>query len=107
MAVSRLSLYNNALIMMGERPLTSVYENRSSRTTLDEVYALQLIESCLELAQPRFAHITAKLASPVVSAVHSLDSVYYLPADYIGIVGLYSDEALENEVERRIIQGLT
>jgi len=107
MAVTRLSLYNNALSLMGERALTSEFENRPSRKALDEAWALNPIGHCLELSKPRFASVTAKLASPVTSSAHSLDNVYTLPSDYLCPIGFYSDEGLQNEISRYLIEGRT
>ncbi len=99
----RLQIYNNALGILGARALTSEYENRPNRKVLDEFWALNIVQHCLELAKPKFALEVAKLATPVVDADTSYDNVYTLPADYVCIVGVYSDEALQNKVERYLL----
>lgn len=117
MAISRLSLYNNALILLGERQLTSEYENRPARKVLDEIYGQEAVGACLELARPKFAQVTAKLATPASSSVHGFDYVYDLPADFLCIVQdprmpagggeVYTDDVLQNRVERYLLEGET
>lgn len=103
MATSKLALYNNALIILGERTLSGVYENREPRKILDEVYNLSAVNACLELAKPKFALRTAKLASPTTSSVHAFDQVYTLPDDYVTIHALYLDETLETPIARYLL----
>lgn len=107
MATNRLTIYNQALHLIGERLLLSEYENAYTRTVLDEAWKLDPASHCLELVKPRFAVATAKLSSPVVSAAHSLDQVYTLPTDYLTLVELYADEDLQTRVDRYLIEGRT
>jgi len=97
---SKLSLYNKALIILGERRLTSEFENRDPRRALDEVYNLDAVNACLEMSRPHFARRSTALTSPTTSAAHALDQVYTLPDDYLDIVGLYLDDTLETPIER-------
>lgn len=112
MSTSRLSLYNNALIILGERPLVSEYENRAARKALDEVYGQDAVGSCLELAKPKFAQRTVKLATPTTSSVHGYDQVYTLPSDFQclvidrnGVADIFSDDVLLNRVDRFLLEG--
>lgn len=107
MALTKLDLYNRALFIIGERPLTSVTEDRLARIQLDEVYANGGVEFCLALARPKFALVTAKLASPTVDPAHTLDSVYALPADYIAPIAFWEDESLNTPLYRYLIEGRT
>ena len=117
MATSKLLIYNNALQLLGERRLSNLYEDREPRYVLDEAYSLELVNHCLELAKPRFAVSSVKLASPSVSAVHGLDSVYTFPTDYLstlsdpGVHGsngsFFADEDLSQPVDRYIMEGNT
>ena len=107
MAATKLGIYNNALTLLGERKLAGIYEARTPRYVLDEVWDLGAVDYCLELAKPRFANKTVALTSPAVSAEHAMDSVYTLPADYKTIVGLYSDDELSEPIDRYLIEGRT
>ena len=107
MAVDKLSLYNNALLLIGQRSLSSLTEDREPRHLLDASYALDAIEYCLEVVRPVFARKTQLISTVTVSAEHDLDNVHTLPADYISIVGVYSDAKLDQEINRYIIEGNT
>lgn len=107
MAVDKLSLYNNALLLIGQRSLSSLSEDREPRYLLDASYALDAIEYCLEVVAPVFARKTSLISTVTVSAEHDLDNVHTLPADYISIVGVYSDAKLDQEINRYIIEGNT
>lgn len=114
--VDKLAIYNNALLLLGQRSLASLTEDRKPRHLLDAAYDLGAPEYCLEIVQPDFASKTAKLNSPVISAVHDLDSVHTLPTDYLTLVknphddtdtGVFSDAKLDQPVSRYIIEGNT
>lgn len=107
MATTKLGLYNNALTLLGERKLAGQYEARTPRYVLDEVWNLGAVDYCLELAKPRFANKTVALTTPAASAQHALDKVYTLPTDYKTIIGLYSDDALTESIDRYLIEGRT
>lgn len=107
MAIDKLSLYSNALTLLGQRTLTSLTEDREPRYILDGAYDLEAIDYCLEIVKPVFARKTILLSSPSVSSQHDLDSVHTLPSDYITITGVYSDSKLDQEVSRYIIEGNT
>ena len=107
MAVDQLGLYNDALLLLGQRSLSSLTEAREPRYRLDEIYGIQAINYCLELASPTFARKTSKLTSSVVSTEHDFDNVFTFPSDYVTIVAVYSDANLDQEIQRYIIEGQT
>lgn len=107
MAVDKLGLYNNALLLIGQRKLTGLTEDREPRYLLDDAYALDAVDYCLEVVKPRFATKTVTLNSPAVSPDHGLDSVHTLPSNYLTIVGVYSDDKLDQEIKRFILDDTT
>jgi len=107
MATDQLSLYNNALTIIGQRALTSLTEDREPRYLLDNAYNFGAIAYCLEVVKPTFARKTALLNSVTPSSDHGLDNVYTLPTDYISIVKVYSDSKLDQEISRYILDGNT
>lgn len=107
MAVDKLALYNNALLLIGQRSLSSLTEDREPRHLLDAAYDLDAIEYCLEVVKPVFARKTAVINSVTPSAQHDLDNVHTLPSDYIAVVGVYSDSKLDQEINRYIIEAGT
>jgi len=107
MAIDKLSLYNNALLLIGQRRLQSLTEDREPRHLLDGAYDLGAIEYCLEVVKPVFSRKTAKLTSSTANPVHDLGNDFTLPSDYNTIVGVYSDALLDQEISRYIIEGNT
>lgn len=107
MAVSKLALYNNALLLLGQRKLAAVDEDRPPRHYLDGAYDLGAIEFCLEVAQPYFARKTVELDTSAVSAEHALDNVFTLPTDFVTVYRVYSDDTLDTPVDRYIIEDNT
>lgn len=107
MAVTKLGLYNNALLQLGQRKLSAVDEDRPNRHSLDVAYDLDANKFCLEVVRPVFASKTVALTGASTSAEHDLDSVHTLPADFITVVGVYSDSKLDQPIDRYIIEGAT
>lgn len=106
MATTQLSLYNEALLLVGERELTSVTDDVEERYRLDTAYA-NGVDYCLELVNPVFARKTSVLTISVTSSVHEFDNVFTLPSDYISMVAVYSDSKLDQPISRYIIEGKT
>ena len=106
MATTQLSLYNEALLLVGERELTSLTDDVEARYRLDTAYA-NGVDFCLELINPVFARKTSVLTTSTVSPVHAFDNVFTLPSDYISMVRVYSDDKLDQPVNRYIIDGRT
>lgn len=107
MAIDKLSVYNNALILVGERTLTSLTENREPRRLLDSSFDFDAIKYCLEIVKPVFSRKTVKLDTSVPSANHDLDNVFTLPDDWIATVDVYSDSRLDQPVTRYINEDRT
>lgn len=106
MATTQLSLYNEALLLVGERELTTVTDDVEARHRLDTAYE-NGVDFCLELVAPVFARKTSKLTTFNTSTEHAYDNVFTLPSDYIDIVEVYSDEKLDQPISRYIIEGDT
>ena len=108
--VDKLAIYNNALVLIGQRRLATLTDDVEPRYLLDAAYDVGGPEYCMEIVQPDFASIVTKLDSPAVSAEHGLDSVHALPADYLTLAtspGIYSDDKLDQPVSRYLIEGRT
>lgn len=58
---TKLEVYNEALLICGERSLSSLTEVRESRYLLDHVYDNDGVQNCLESAQWKFAMRTIRL----------------------------------------------
>ena len=106
MATTQLSLYKEALLLVGERTLDDLADDVESRHQLDIAYE-NAADYCLELISPVFARTTLKLITFVTSDNHAYDNVFTLPADYLSMVEVYSDEKLDQPINRYIIEGDT
>lgn len=104
MAIDQLTLYNNALLLLGQRKLSSLTEDRAPRYDLDLVWDLGAADYCLEIVKPVFSRLTDKLTTSTTSTEHDLDNVFTLPSDFVTVVGVYSDAVLDQPVSRYIIE---
>lgn len=96
MTTSRLSLYNGALLEIGERDLESLTENREPRRLLDRAWDNGLVDYCLKQGQWTFAKRTKELApSTSVSPAFKYRNAFTKPTDFIRTRGLYSDEQMQ------------
>ena len=105
MAVTQLSLYNDALLLCGERALSSTTEDVPRRYELDSAYSdPDAIDYCLELTKPKFSLLTAKLTTPTTSTEHGLAYTYAFPSDYISVHSVFGDAELDVPIQRHIIE---
>jgi len=107
MAATQLGLYNDALLLLGQRQLSGLTEEREPRRRLDDIWGIEALEFCLEVSKPLFARETNTLSSPTTSSEHGLDSVHSLPSDYLSMVAVYSDDKLDQPLNRFIIENRT
>ena len=89
---TKLTLYNGALRLIGERAIASLTESRESRRVLDESYS-PAMAYCLEQGQWNFA-IRAIEALPSTSIVPAFGyaNAFTKPSDWIRTTALCSDE---------------
>lgn len=89
----RLSLYNGALRLCGERRLASLSENREPRRLLDDIWGDNAVNACLEQGQWVFATRAVQLDySPSVEPPFGYQYAFDLPEDHIRTVALCVDE---------------
>ncbi|MCG7985063.1 MAG: hypothetical protein JAY90_20225 [Candidatus Thiodiazotropha lotti] len=100
MAIDKLSLYNKALILLGQEGLEAIDDDRAGRHHLDAVYSLDAVKYCLQIVKPNFARKTAKLTTSTVSNVHDLNRSFSLPSDFVEIVDVYTDSNLDQPLSR-------
>jgi hypothetical protein len=104
-AIDKLSLYNEALRIIGERRLSAVDEAREPRYELDSVWNLGAVDACLEIIKPRFATVVDKITVASTSTETEFAYYYSLPTDYVAMVQPYSDARLDEPITRFLIQG--
>lgn len=89
----RLSLYNGALRICGERRLASLSENREPRRLLDDIWDDNAVNACLEQGQWVFATRAVQLDySPSVEPPFGYQYAFDLPTDHLRTVALCVDE---------------
>lgn len=92
MTTSRLTLYNNALLMAGERPLASLTEAREPRRILDQVWDTGGVRKCLEQGQWKFAMRTVQIDyDPVVEPPFGYTRAFTKPTDWVSTSGVCTD----------------
>lgn len=93
MATTRLRLYNGALLLCGERSISSLTVNEESRRLLDEVWNDDGVEYCLEQGQWMFAMRTAQFTyDSSISPAFGYRRGFTKPTDWILTSGVCSDE---------------
>lgn len=91
--VDQLSIYNGALLLLGERALASLSENREPRRLLDQVWASNGVRACLEQGQWGFAMRTLEIDyDPSVEPDFGYTRAFSKPDDWVLTAGLCSDE---------------
>lgn len=95
MANDQLSVYNQALYLLGERSLASLTENREPRRILDVVWR-GAVKFCLEQGQWKFALRTSKLTySADVTQRFGHTRAFERPSDCVRLAKICSDEFLQ------------
>ena len=92
---TQLELYNDALIEIGERTLSSLSENREPRRVLDAVYS-NVVAECLEAGQWTFAVRTIQIdADPNLTTDFGYNNVFTKPDDWVRTIGLSDSEYVD------------
>lgn len=93
MSTTRLSLYNDALLDVGERRLATITEAREPRYLLDQVWDSGAVDYCLERGMWTFAMRSVKLEySPSVEPQWGYRRAFDKPTDYVRTAAICSDE---------------
>ena len=98
---SRLSLYNGALTVLGERKLASLTENREPRYKLDDIWDNDLIDRVLQMGQWKFARRSAKLAASLsVTPPFGYQYAFEKPDDWIRTMEVAHDQYFDVPITR-------
>lgn len=93
MSTTKLQLYNNALLAIGELGLSGLTEARESRRVLDQVYDSGFIGTLLEMAPWKFATRSVKLDyDPNVTPAFGYRYAFEKPTDFVCIAKVCQDE---------------
>ena len=96
MAISQLSLYNEALRLLGERSLLSLTEERVSRRVMDNIWNDGIVNYCLEAGPWKFALRAVEIpkldtVTPVFGYTYAFDK----PADWLRTAGISGEETMQ------------
>lgn len=92
---TQLSVYNNALIILGERKLDSLSENRKPRRVLDTIWNGDFIKECLEGANWNFASRTIRSEyNTAISPDFGYQYAHNKPDDWVRTSAMSGDEYL-------------
>lgn len=93
MATDRLKLYNGALLICGQRQISSLTENVEARQLLDNVWNDSGVDYCLSQAQWRFAMRAQRLDySTSVEPAYGLRRAFEKTTDWILTSAICQDE---------------
>lgn len=91
--ITRLQLYNNALMVCGDSSLASLTEAREPRRLLDDVYNSNGIDYCLEQGQWWFAMRAVQIDyDPSITPDFGYQYAFTKPTDWINTSALCQDE---------------
>ncbi len=106
MAISdanKLSIYNGALLFLGDRELSTLTDNVEPRRLLDSVWNRDGIDTVLEHGQWNFAMRSAKYEySPSITPSFGYSRAFEKPSDFIRVCAVCSDEYFTTPLLRYI-----
>lgn len=108
MSADQLSLYNDALLICGERFLSSLTEEREPRRLLDQAWASGggAIKACLEEGQWRFATRTSQFDyDSGVQPTFGYNRAFAQPTDWVSTISVCSDEYFRSPLLRYVDEG--
>lgn len=99
MSASKLSVYNGALLVLGERKISSLTEARASRRRLDSVWDDDGIRSCLSSGFWNFAMQSIELTySPSITPGFGFTYAFDKPTDWVRTAVVSADENFTDEL---------
>jgi hypothetical protein len=103
MSATRLSLYNDALLLAGERAITGLTVTEETRRLLDQIWNNQGVDACLEEGQWMFAMRTIRVDyNPSYTPDYGYSRVFDKPTDWILTSAVCSDEYFRSPILRYV-----
>jgi len=103
--VTKLQIFNGALLECGERNLASLTENREPRRLLDAVWDTGALDFCLDAGMWKFATRSAMLErSPSISPSFGYQNAYEIPSDFIRTVAFCADEYFASPITQYSVE---
>lgn len=105
MSVSQLTIYNGALLLAGERFLSSLSEEREPRRLLDHVWDSNGVRTCLEKGQWYFAMRAVQLDYDTgVEPDFGYRRAFQKPDDWVLTCGLCQDEQFNTPLTQYVFE---
>ena len=103
---TKLSIYNGALNVLGERKLSSLSDNVESRLKLDDIYDNDFVDRVLEMGLWRFAKRSVELqASTTITPSFGFQFAFEFPSDWIRTIGIWQDEFMFTPLNSYNVEG--
>jgi hypothetical protein len=103
MSTSRLLLYNDALLICGERFISGLTEGTEPRRLLDHVWDNDGVRHCLEAGQWHFAMRAVSVSyNPSIEPDFGFNRAFNKPTDWVLTSALCSDEWFQTPLLRYI-----
>lgn len=100
---SRLNIYNDALLLCGERALSALTDSVETRRLLDQVWNSNGVDGCLEEGQWEFAMRTIQIDyDPGITPTYGYSRAFDKPTDWILTSAVCSDEFFRAPVTRYV-----
>lgn len=103
----KLSLYNGALTVIGERKLATLTDNVESRRKLDDVWDNDLVKRVLQMGQWNFSARSVELqASTTVTPTFGFQFAFDKPSpDFRRTMGVWQDEFMSTPLTNYMDEG--
>ncbi len=103
MPTSRLQIYNDALLLCGERAIADLTVNEETRLLLDQVWNNGAVDGCLEEAQWEFAMRTIRIDyDPGIEPDYGYRRAFDKPTDWILTSAVCEDEFFRSPLLRYV-----
>ena len=99
LSTPQLAIYNQIAHALGQNEFRHIGDESQLRMAIDSQWFLAR-DFLYETIQPRFATQSITLTDAGDSANHAFDNVFDLPADFLTLVSVHSDENLDFPVDR-------
>ena len=103
---SKLTIYNGALAILGEMPLTALTDNRAARRHLDSAWDGGFLDGILEAGMWNFAtRSTERTSSPSVTPGFGYQYAFEHPSDFVRTVALCVDDRYRTPLLEYVDEG--
>jgi hypothetical protein len=89
---TKLSIYNGALALLGETPISDLAEDRNARRWLDRAWDNGIVDFCLEQGQWNWATRTQQIStSTTIVPAFGPKYAFEMPLDFKGVNSIWTD----------------